>query len=273
MYRNRETFSSAPLALVAAEIRFTDAARLRQQQTKDEVAIALEEQFPFAEPFQRAEVNLTLVSGGSQPQPQIHERAGVVLKNASSTEAITIMSGSLTYETTAYTSFERLLEAVTAACHALDAAKVRPAMRRVGLRYINEVRVPEPITDARQWGAWIDDRLIRHLDVGPEEIPVTGTQSVSTYDLGEGKGMNLRFAALNQGPIVAPQFLKRPAVVSGPFFVLDYDGFRDFTGQEFAALSADVVRDSLATAHIPCGTAFQRSITDQARELFRRTPS
>ena len=111
MYPNREIFPNAPLALVAAEIRFTDAARLRQQQTKDAVAIALEDRFPFAEPLQRAEVNLNLVPGGGQPQ--IHERLGVVLKNASSTESLTIMSESLTYETTTYTHFEELLEAVS----------------------------------------------------------------------------------------------------------------------------------------------------------------
>jgi uncharacterized protein (TIGR04255 family) len=271
VYANREIFPNAPLALVAAEIRFTDAARLRQQQTKDAVTIALEERFPFAEPFQRAEVNLNLVPGGTQPQ--IQELLGVVLKNVSNTETLTIMSQSLTYETTAYSNFERLLEAVTAACDALDAAKVRPAVQRIGLRYIDEVRVPDPVTDARQWGRWINDRLVGHLDIGPEDVPVTGTQSVSTYDLGDGRGLNFRFAALNQGPIVVPQFLERPAITSGPFFVLDFDGFEDFTGQHAVPLSAEVVRDSLSTVHVPCGTAFQRSITEEARVLFRGTPS
>lgn len=271
MYPNREIFPDTPLALVAAEIRFTDAARLRQQQTRDEVTIALEERFPFAEPLQQAEVNLSLVPGGAQPQ--VLERLGVVLKNANSTETLTIMPQSLTYETTAYPSFEKLLDAVTAACDALDAASVRPAVQRVGLRYVNEVRVPEPVDDVRHWRRWIDNRLVSHLDVGPEDVPAIGTQGVSTYDLGEGKGLNFRFAALNQGPIVVPQFLKRPAIASGPFFVLDFDGFDDFTRQDAVPLSAGVVRDSFSTVHVPCGTAFQRSITDDARTLFRGTLS
>jgi uncharacterized protein (TIGR04255 family) len=271
VYPSREIFPNAPLALVAAEIRFTDAARLRQQRTKDEVTIALEERFPFAEPLQRAEVKLNLGPGGTQPQ--IQERLGVVLKNANSTETLTIMSQSLTYETIAYSSFEELLEAVAAACAALDAAKVRPAVQRIGLRYIDEVRVPEPVTDVRQWGRWVNDRLVGHLDVGPEGVPATGTQSVSTYDLGDGRGLNFRFAALNQGPIVVPQFLKRRAIASGPFFVLDFDGFRDFTGRDAAPLSAEIVRDSLSVVHVPCGTAFQRSITEEARAIFRGTLS
>jgi uncharacterized protein (TIGR04255 family) len=271
VYPNREVFPNAPLALVAAEIRFTDAARLRQQQTKDEVTIALEERFPFAEPLQRGEVTLNLGPGGAQPQ--IQERLGVVLRNASSTETLTIMSESLTYETTAYTHFDELLDAITAACDALLAAKVRPAVQRVGLRYIDEVRVREPVTEVRQWGTWINSRLIGQLEVGPEDYPATTMQSATTYDLGEGKGLNFRCAALNQGPIVVPQFLKRPPIDSGSFFVLDFDGFHDFTGREAIPLSSEVVRESLSTVHAPCGTAFQRSITDEARTLFRGTPS
>lgn len=264
MYLHREVFPDAPLALVTAEIRFTDAARLRQQQTKDEVAIALEERFPFAEALQQTDFNLTPTA-----PPQIQQRIGVVLKNATSTETLTIMSESLTYETTAYTNFDDLVEAVTAACDALITAKVRPAMRRVGLRYIDEVRVPEAITDVRQWGKWIDHRLIDQLEVGPDDVPATMTQSVSTYDLGGGKGLNFRYAALNQGPIVVPQFLKRPAIESGPFFVLDFDGFHDFTDGQAVSLSSATVRENLSAVHVPCGTAFQRSITDEARTLFR----
>lgn len=265
MYPNREVFAEAPLALVAAEIRFTDAARLRQQQTKDEVTIALERRFPFAEPLQQTDVNLTPVG------PQIQERVGLVLKNASSTETLTIMSESLTYETTAYTSFDDLLDAVCGACDTLVAANVRPALRRVGLRYVDEVRVPQPITDIRQWGKWIDRQLIGQLVVVPDEVPATMTQSVSTFDLGDGRGLNFRCAALNQGPVVVPQFLKRAPIESGPFFVLDVDGFQDFTGGEAVPLSAEVVRETLAAVHVPCGTAFQRSITDTARMLFRGT--
>lgn len=270
MYPNREVFPNAPLALVAAEIRFTDAARLRQQQTKDAVTIALENQFPFAEQLQRGEITLNLTPGG--PQPQIQERHGFVLKNASSTETLTVMSESLTYETTAYEHFDALLEAVAAACDALEAASVRPALQRVGLRYIDEVRVGE-IDDVRHWARWIDRRLIDQLDVGPEDYPATTMQSVSTYDLGEGKGLNFRCAALNEGSIVVPQFLKRPPIESGPFFVLDFDGFRDFTGPDAIPLSSAVVRETLTTVHVPCGTAFQRSITDEARALFREDPS
>jgi uncharacterized protein (TIGR04255 family) len=268
MYPNREIFPNSPLALVAAEVRFTDAARLRQQATKDEITIALEERFPFAEPLQHTNVNLT----PSAP-PEIRQLSGVVLKNVTSTETLTIMSESLTYETTAYVKFDDLLAAVAAACDALVQSKVRPALRRIGLRYIDEVRVSEEVADVRQWEKWIDRRLIEHLDVGPEGVMATMTQGLTTYDLGDRCGLNFRFAALNQGPIVVPQHLQRPSFASGPFFVLDLDGFQDFTGEAATPLISEVVSKSLATVHGPCGATFQRSITEEARAIFRGTQS
>jgi uncharacterized protein (TIGR04255 family) len=265
VYPNREVFPHAPLALVAAEVRFSDAARLRQQHTRDNLVIALEQRFPVAQSIQQ--VNLALGDGPTDEQVQ----RGVALRNVGRTESLTLMSQSLTYETTQYGQFEDLLDAVTQACDALVAANVQPAIERVGLRYIDEVRVPGDVdfTDVRQWSRWIDDALIAHLFVGPAQFPATSTQIVSTYDLGDGYGLNFRGAALNQGPIVTPTHLSRAPVESGPFFALDYDGFRDFTGFDTVLLESHVVRKALLDVHVPCGTAFQRSITDEARRLFR----
>lgn len=268
MYPNREVFPQSPLALVAVELRFTDAVRLRQQGTKDEVILALEERFPFAEPLEQAQVNITPAA-----LPQVHQQSGVLLKNASSTESLTIMSASLTYETTAYADFNDLLEAVISACDALVEAKAVPALQRIGLRYIDEVRVPDSVVDVRGWSKWIDGRLIKHVNVGPEDVVPTMTQGITTFDLGNRRGLNVRYAALNQGPVVVPQNLERTTFDAGPFFVLDFDGFQDFTGGVATPLDSKVVSESLAAVHAPCGAAFQRSITDEARILFRGSQS
>src|SRR3954468_20031357 len=98
MYPNREVFAESPLALVAAEIRFSDSARLRRQETLDEITLALEGRFPFAQPI--TETNFDLNAG---MQPQVINK--VVLKTANNTESLTIMPGSVTYETTAYADF------------------------------------------------------------------------------------------------------------------------------------------------------------------------
>lgn len=270
MYPNRERFPDSPLALVAAEVRFTDSARLRQQDTLDKVAIALEGRFPFAHSVQQSGLHL-VVGGSATPAAATMPVTNMtVLTSSTNTESITLTSASVIYETTDYVEFTSLLDAVQQACQALIDAEVRPAIRRIGLRYIDEVRVPTAIADVRQWSEWIDRRLVDHVDVGPVRHPVRMTQGVTTYDLGDGKGLNFHFAALNQGAVVSPQILRRPRPAgSGPFFVLDYDGFQEFPGDVAVLLDPGVVRNSLEAVHAPAGEAFQNSITDKARELFR----
>ncbi|MDP4013489.1 MAG: TIGR04255 family protein [Candidatus Nanopelagicales bacterium] len=267
MYPGREVFANTPLALVAAEVRFTDSARLRQQTTLDAIAIALEDRFPFARPSQQPQAGLRIAVGAASPPPPSDR---LVLTDETSTQSVSLTPTSLTYETTAYDEFPYLLGAVEKACQALVDAGVRPAISRIGLRYIDEVRVPVAITDARQWGEWISQRLVDSLSVGPEGSPAVTFQGVATYDLGDGKGLNFRFAALDQSPVVAPLVLHRPHPAGlGPFFVLDCDGYQNFDGQVAIPLEPGVVGRNLSAVHEPAGTAFQKSITDKARELFR----
>lgn len=270
MYANREVFPNAPLALVAVEVRFTDSPRLRQQQTLDAIAISLEGRFPFVRPLQEQVFQVNLGNPGPGFQPQLEQQQRVVLTNAGNAESLTIAPSSITYETTAYSEFDELSANVSAACEALIGAGVQPALLRVGLRYIDEVRVPQLVTDVREWGRWIDSSLVGPLAVGPDGVAVRNAQGLVTFDLGNGMGLNFQYAALPQGSVVEPQFLNRRPFKPGPFFVLDFDGFHEFTNGRAIPLDATVVTEILAAVHIPAGAAFQRAITDEARALFRR---
>lgn len=263
MYPNREVFPNAPLALVTSEIRFTDSPRLRQQATLDAVAIALEGRFPLNSP--NVMINVRNLAAGGVPQAEQR----IVLTNTAKTESVTIASSSFMYETTAYREFDDFRETVTLVCEALTGADVRPALVRVGLRYIDEIRVPEPITDVRAWGKWIDSSVIGPVTIGPNDVAVRNAQGLVTFDLGDGKGLNFQHAALNQGPVVQSQFLNRQQFEPGPFFLLDVDGYRDFSKQDVVLLEPNDVTSVLTDVHDPAGAAFQRAITDDARSLFR----
>lgn len=248
------------MALVAAEIRFVDAGNLLPQEA---VIAALGDRLPASEPFSGFGPGQAAI-----PPLQIQQQ-GTVLKNAASTERLVITPDSLTYETTKYSDFDDLLKIIAKACEALIESMAKPQLRRIGLRYIDEIRVPDPITDIRQWAKWIAPQLTAPLEVGPDDMIARVTEGIATYDLGDGRGLNIRHAALNQEPIVASSYLKRPTHSAGPFFVLDFDGFRDFSTAEAAQMTSALVTENLAAVHEHCGAAFQRSITDAARDLFR----
>ncbi|MGF2945730.1 TIGR04255 family protein [Mycobacterium sp. Lab-001] len=271
MYADREVFPNSPLALVTTEVRLTDTPRLRQQETLDNVAIALEGRFPISKPLTSTNVtfNVGNVAPGVAPQPQVEQERQLLLTNKAKTESVLLTPSSFVCETTAYREFDDFRANVAAVCNALVNANVRSGLVRVGIRYIDEVRVPDPIQDARGWGKWISSCVLGPLAVGPDDVTVTNAQGLVTFDLGDGMGLNFQHAALNQAPIVQPQFLNRRKFDPGPFFVLDFDGFRDFGGQDAVLLDSHEVTDVLTAVNDPLGAAFQNAITDEARKLFR----
>lgn len=268
-YPGREVYPSTPLALVATEIRYSESARLRQQATRDAITLALESRFPYAE--RTNSLAFSLAVGQAGPVPQVSQHENAVLLNESRTESMTITPQSLLYETTDYADFESLASAVALACDALIGAGVRPALERIGLRYIDEVRADEQIADVSDWSQWIDPRLVDQIGTAPAGATIRALEGVIQYELSGGRGLQVRYAALNRDPVVAPPILKRSREFGhGSFFVLDFDGFREFKNTKLTPLTTSLVVKTLAEVHGPAGEAFQNSITDRARELFRK---
>ena len=205
MYPNAEVFGSPPVVAVVAEVRFTDAPRIRQQDTLDAVAIAVERRFPLTEPL----TGVNLANAGPGVPPRVEPRQGILLRNGDSTESLTLTASTLTYETTDYVGLAAIETAMVAACRALVDAQVASSVQRVGLRYIDEIRVPEPPADARGWGKWIDGSLLGPLAVTPDHVPSRGIQGLAAFDLGGRAGLNVQYAAFANGSATLPQHLRR----------------------------------------------------------------
>lgn len=268
-YPSREVYAQPPVVLVACEVRFTDSPRLRQQETLDAVAIAVDRRFPLSAPLG----GVSLVSAGPGAAPQLAQRQGVVLRNPESTEALTLTPASVSYETTDYRGFDAVREVMTGACRTLTDHDVRPAITRVGLRYIDEIRPADPPVDLRGWSTWVDPALLRPLSVGADRPATRGIQGAAVFDLDRG-WLNFRYAAFTQGATTIPGHLRRRPFTPGPFFALDFDGFAEFGADPAVLLDPAVVADLLTHFHTATGTAFQRSITNDARALFRgNTPT
>lgn len=265
MYPNREMFAASPVVLVTAQVLFSDSPRLRQQQNLDAIAISLESRLPFAEQVS----GMGMENAGPGLPPRMAPQQGMILRNGDNTESLTLTAASMTFETTAYLDFDHFHTGLLSAVDALIDANVRPAMRRIGLRYINEVRVPEAVTDARGWRAWIDPTLIGSLSAAAGDHPVRALQGAVAFDLGNGGGLNVGYAALQQGTVVTPQFLVRSPFPAGPSFVLDLDGYCEYGPDIIIQLDRTVVDENLSAVHSHVGAAFQRAITEDARTLFR----
>jgi uncharacterized protein (TIGR04255 family) len=268
MYEQREVFTQTPLALVAVEVSFSDAPRLRKSQTLDDFAILLERDFPLVETFEEAPLSF---SGGLPPQVGT-PMEGRRLLSVDSGSVVTLLPNRLALETTKYNEFPSFLSYFKSCVRSLISLNVRPPLRRVGLRYIDEIQVPDEVKDARDWSSWIDPVLVNHLTVGPQASSVKRSEGMMMFDLGSGMGLNFRYAALPQGGVVTG-LSKSAGVVrdsSRPCFVLDLDGYQEFDSNAgVSPLDVDTVDRILTSVHPFTGETFHRSITDKSRSLFR----
>ncbi|MGW6505106.1 TIGR04255 family protein [Nonomuraea angiospora] len=264
MYERREIYSAPPLQLVVAEIRYPFAPRLRQPESLDRIQIDLEELLPIR--HNERQTKLEFSSDGSRNSVTIDIFR---LTDKSSTVSAVIGPESTAIETTSYREFPAFLAFVERVADALERRGRVTALQRLGLRYVDEIRVPEQIHDASDWCTWVAPELVPVRD---GRMPVQSFHTTVTYKTGLNTLMRFQCAALEGTGLIADGVLKRrtPAI-SGPFFVLDIDSFWQAPSpDQVEVFDVQHIREMFTSLHAPTGERFQDSLTDQLRAVFRK---
>jgi len=267
MYEGREIYANPPLEYVATEVRYPYAPRLRQPEVLDGVLIALAHRFPRPAPA----MALGGYNVGLAPQVETVTRAF----NKAHTWAVTVMPTAITIETTMYAEFDGLRLVVEECLDALVRHAKIAAVERVGLRYVNEFRIPSPVESLHAYRGWIADRLIDHMDLAGGLTP-SATQGVVQYEAPGAQGMIARFGAslTGVGVIGDEPLRRRKGLVEGPYFALDIDSFWHPPVEDAPDFDTSVILGMLDELHRPIGSTFQNAITEQLREgVLRRTVS
>ncbi len=145
---------------------------------------------------------------------------------------------------------------------------------RVGLRYIDEVRVPEQVDDVAGWAPWIDERLVAPFSLDPTMQPTSATIALQ---FGEPPGYVTVFRAApfaagrtvqSEGPLRMPY-----ETPDGPYFLLDTDAAWTDPRREVPEFDPDAIRDVLDHLHEPCHRLFEGSITERLRSEVLRRPT
>src|SRR5207248_11166895 len=91
------------------------------------------------------------------------------------TTAVTFRSEAIVVETTKYYGYERLRRVIALVLRARHDLEPIDGVERVGLRYVNEIRVPEVGSQPGAWEPWIDDSLLGPVPIG-ERLGLTAMQ-------------------------------------------------------------------------------------------------
>jgi len=232
---------------------------------QDRLQIDLEDLLPIRRTIQQLSVEL-------DPSGAVHQKNEEVFRlvNRTSTASAAITPTAVTVETTDYTEFEEFKELVSSVLTAIASRKAVAAVERIGLRYIDEVRVPTEINSTRDWAGWLADDITTISRISPGD-PTTYQGAVEAAT-GKDQRLVFRFAALNgTGVILNEPLRRRGDPTPGPFFVIDIDSFwAPAAAENFIEFDAELIGNLLASLHAPTGAAFQAALTDRLRALFRK---
>ena len=268
-----EIYPNAPVVLTALEVRHPSAGSLSPAQQRD-LKQFLRKELPILRNAQVATVEGTLTLGSAQENPLVRVEKFPKYFSRDNTTALSVRDSAFVIETTRYSGWEAFRNLVFWVINARFEVGEVDGVERVGLRYIDEIRVPDLVeTGWNGWAPWVDSSLLGPAEVADRLglIP-KDWQGASVFSSAPDCSVVLRYGA-REGYAVDPGGdLKRPTPTPGPFFLLDIDSFWTASDgvPEFGVKELVDLSDQL---HSPVRRLFESLIRDKLRaEVLRHGP-
>jgi uncharacterized protein (TIGR04255 family) len=184
--------------------------------------------------------------------------------------AVTFNTQAVIVETTDHQGFERLLELLSVAVVARQAVHPVDGLMRLGLRYVDEVRVPDLTGGVAGWGDWVDSSLLGPIPLAAKlGLAAEQWQAATVFDRGEERKLILRYGPRDGFAVPPGGLLQRSVPSPGPFFLLDIDSFWTPTG-EVPEFAEETILEICRELHEPVSGLFESLITDRLREEVLR---
>lgn len=178
------------------------------------------------------------------------------------TWAVTVDQDRLALQTTDYQYFEQFHTEVLKSAKALEQSLSPDGITRIGLRYIDEISLPEESPD---WSHWLSDWLIPKSPSNQHPSTWTG---IVRYDIEHERHIELRYGP-QPGPVVKSDgLLQVTRPYPGPIFVLDFDSF--WKPKRIPLFNQESVKEQTSKLQKPVKDLFQNLITENLREYFRK---
>lgn len=262
---SREVYPNAPVVLVTLEVRHPTADKLTHAGIQNKIKRRLGENFPILRLTKVTNVEAVV---GTAPTVTVEEFPRYFSRD--NTCAISFKSGAVVIETTKYQGWEDFRNIALLALEVRQEFSPVDGVERIGLRYIDELRVPDVDGSVESWAPWVDATLLGPAAIaGRAKLIPFQWQGATVYETGQGRSVVLRHGA-REGYAVDPGGeLKRSTPTPGPFFWLDIDSFWS-SGNETPALDPKAVVEICDELHTPVRSLFETLITDRMREEVLR---
>ncbi len=267
MREEREVYPNAPVVLVALEVRHPTADPLTPAQ-RNSIKKRLGSHVPIMKMGQLQQLTVVQPVGGPPAAPELRIDEFPRYFSRDSTIAVSFRSEAVVVETTRYATWEQLRALVADALDTRQDIGAVDGVERVGLRYVNEIRIPGDLEQG--WVPWVDRTLLGPALVGDElGMAAAQWQGLSVFTPGPERAVVLRYGPRDGFAVDPGGDLKRPMPTPGPFFLMDIDSFWT-PGEGVPEFDVKRLLGMCDELHAPVGRLFERLVSDRARqEVFR----
>lgn len=252
----RQIYESPPLALALCQVRFATKFGLN-----DSGVASFQEALGTEYPIPERQQEVASIQIGQPAGPTDFQQAtpSILWKFTDQTGdwTVTLTQDFVTLETRAYADFDDFLQRLQKVLQTLIAT-VKPGIgRRIGLRYINEIRSRERV--------WLD--IIRADLLGVlalDSFRESADQAIQVLSLRAGEAhITLQHGLFPTGTTVVP----KPGVQAEtlPFYLLDVDMYQEFAPPEPLQMDAVSISEYVERYHTTVSELFRWVTTDEYR--------
>lgn len=264
-----EIYPNAPIVDMIAEIRFSQCEPLDKIKLRG-FTTALGEHLPLLTEETGTSVQLSSPDG----QVEVPVTNGETFPRWSSRDkrtVLTLRQNILSLETTDYPGYFNVRELLEKTVTALERLMAPKGVTRIGLRYIDEIRVPSDGEDPQpRWEDWVNLSLLGPKTVsGHHGLTLLGNQGTAVFGGEEGTTLVLRYGAQDEYVIPSTPQLRRPMPSPGPLFKLDMDSFQTYDDY-IPPFEAGDILETADLLHKPVKNVFEDLITERLREEVLR---
>jgi uncharacterized protein (TIGR04255 family) len=257
-----EVYPKAPVVLVALEVRHPTADPLTPAETRA-IKKRLSEHFPLESTGQAT--NVQLMVGATRPDVNIENFTRFL--NRTKTMAVSFRREAIAVEASEYPGWRKFSELITEALAAREETSPVDGVERVGLRYIDEVRVPG--NGDTNWADWMADSML-----GPPadaiDLHLGQWQGVGVYGNQPGQMLVMRYGPRTGYALDPNSDLRRVRPTDGgSFFLVDIDSFWTPDG-EVPEFDRDMLASRCEELHGPIRKLFEGVIKDRLRNEVLR---
>ena len=259
-------FLNPPLALTVLEIRYPELSGGVEEETLHVVRQAVRDRLPLHESQTEDQVELT---PGAPVPVSVKRRPLLRFSSRDRTTVLLVKQDALAVETTAYAGWSQgFRPLVEEAIRALGDASAPDGVGRIGLRYIDEIRVPEAGEKSGDWKGYINDHLLAaaHPDMIPSGMQAQEWQGIVRYRTSPSSTLVVRYGP-QYGHAVDPagSTRRKNPPPPGRFFLLDSDSYWS-DEEEVPEYNPEWIMDRCDQLHAPASEFFTIAVTDRLRD-------